>query len=355
MNFLVIASLVVAITLLLGALLAVLMAGLDRAVKNERVSAREKLENYNPSVTLGYDLPVSGDYQEQLKQAKKLAAIQAANTPRGGNRGIGTLGNKNQPTAIEAAKSDPVTAVNIARFHGWNGAREGVTAPTPADVVAKAPSETVAPEKSAADLVPGVDYPVIEITDDMPPAEIRKARIANAKAKSAAAKELKAAGPQIVEPTAAAGQVPTRDAEPAGPDSGQAISAAASQGGAPVAGVDYPVIEFTEDMTPEEKRKARITNAKAKSAAMKEYKASGGSIAAVPAGAVSEAPAPSETAAEPTVERAPPSGIPQPNLIEITDDMMPEEIRKARIQNAKEKSAYKRALKAAGVDPASVS
>ncbi len=44
------------------------------------------------------------------------------------------------------------------------------------------------------ELVPGKDYPVIEITDDMSPDEMRKARIANSKAKSAAMKAAKAAG-----------------------------------------------------------------------------------------------------------------------------------------------------------------
>jgi hypothetical protein len=35
--------------------------------------------------------------------------------------------------------------------------------------------------------------------------------------------------------------------------------------------------------------------------------------------------------------------------------MSPDEIRNARISNAKAKSAYNKALKAAGIDPASVS
>lgn len=357
MNFLVIASLVVAFTVLIGALLAALVAGLDRAVKSEQVNAREDRENHNPSITLGHNVPVSGDYQDQLKQARKQAALQAANTPRGGNVGIGSVGDNKQPTAIEAAKSDPMTAVRIARFHGWSGVRTGITVAAPVEVAAKAPSETVAPEKSVADLVPGVDYQVIEITDDMNPAEIRKARIANAKAKSAAAKALKAAGPQVAPPVAVAAQVPVTNAEPVSPAPGQVTPATTSPGGVPVAGVDYAIIELTEDMTPEEKRKARITNAKAKSAAMKQFKASGGSASVAPVAAVSDVPPPVETttAEPPAVEVAPPSDIPKPDFIEITDDMAPDEIRKARIQNAKAKSAYNRALKAAGIDPASVS
>ena len=37
------------------------------------------------------------------------------------------------------------------------------------------------------------------------------------------------------------------------------------------------------------------------------------------------------------------------------DDMDPADMRKARIENAKAKSAYNKALKAAGIDPSTVS
>ncbi|MCA9974084.1 MAG: hypothetical protein KC425_27920, partial [Anaerolineales bacterium] len=49
------------------------------------------------------------------------------------------------------------------------------------------------------------------------------------------------------------------------------------------------------------------------------------------------------------------AGIPKPNYIEITDDMSPDDLRKARIYNSKERSKYNKALKAAGIDPQSVS
>jgi hypothetical protein len=45
---------------------------------------------------------------------------------------------------------------------------------------------------------------------------------------------------------------------------------------------------------------------------------------------------------------------PPPELIQITDDMEPTAIRQARIANSKAKSAYKKALKAAGIDPKTV-
>ena len=48
------------------------------------------------------------------------------------------------------------------------------------------------------------------------------------------------------------------------------------------------------------------------------------------------------------------AGIPAPTLIEITDSMSPEEVRRARVANAKASSAYNKALKAAGIDPATM-
>jgi hypothetical protein len=50
-----------------------------------------------------------------------------------------------------------------------------------------------------------------------------------------------------------------------------------------------------------------------------------------------------------------PAEIPKPEYMEITDDMEPAEKRSARIHNSKAKSAYNKALKAAGIDPSTVS
>ncbi len=47
-------------------------------------------------------------------------------------------------------------------------------------------------------------------------------------------------------------------------------------------------------------------------------------------------------------------GIAAPELVDIIDDMSPDEIRQARIANSKAKSAFNKALKAAGIDPKSV-
>jgi hypothetical protein len=56
------------------------------------------------------------------------------------------------------------------------------------------------------------------------------------------------------------------------------------------------------------------------------------------------------------VETAPeiPANIIPPEYMEISDDLSPEDIRKARIQNAKARSAYVKQLKAAGIDPSTV-
>ncbi|MEZ4516972.1 MAG: hypothetical protein R3C44_09090 [Chloroflexota bacterium] len=79
-------------------------------------------------------------------------------------------------------------------------------------------------------------------------------------------------------------------------------------------------------------------------------KAAGGATAAaapVAAPAAAAAPAPAQAPAAPV-------GVEPPVLIEITDDMSPEDVRKARVANAKANSAYNKALKAAGIDPASL-
>ena len=109
-----------------------------------------------------------------------------------------------------------------------------------------------------------------------------------------------------------------------------------------VPGKDYAYIEITDDMSADEKRKARIANSKAKSAAMKAAKAAGVPAAA----AATTAAAPVAAAAAPTAV-----GIEAPKLVKITDDMSPDDMRKARIANSKAKSAFNKALKAAGIDP----
>ncbi|MFZ0544464.1 MAG: hypothetical protein WAM60_03465, partial [Candidatus Promineifilaceae bacterium] len=121
----------------------------------------------------------------------------------------------------------------------------------------------------------------------------------------------------------------------------------------PVAGVDYQMIEITDDMSPADVRKARIANAKAKSAAFKAFKESG-AAAALPVEEAAPAPAAQPVAAAPAAPTVDISAVPRPDFIEITDGMDPADVRKARINNAKAKSAYVKALKEAGIDPATV-
>lgn len=350
MNIVLIGSLVVAATVVIGLVVAWLFTGLSNVVTKEQESAAREKEQIRPSLTKGFEIPVDADPATQLKTARKLAAQRAALLPRGANLRIGRLGAGNQPTAFDGTEQDPITAVKIATFHGWSFLNTGgaLAAQATAEATsAKAPSETVAPTKSADDLEPGKDYPYIEITDDMSPAEVRKARIANAKAKSAAVKALKESG-EAAAPVAEAARTAPAPSEKGEPP----VKAAA---GEPQPGVDYEVIEITDDMSPDEVRKARIANAKAKSAAMKKFKEAGGGAAA-PTPAPEAAPVGQtdgqEARATPAAEIR--ADIPKPEYIEITDDMDPADVRKARIQNAKARSAYHKALREAGIDPATV-
>jgi len=355
MNVIVIASLVIAFTVLVGALIAVVVLGFSRAITKEQVAIESEKSSYNSGVSMGHAIPVKSDYADQLAVARQIAAKQAASIPRGANLGIGSLGEEQQPTAFDGIKADPITAVKIAQYHGWQGLQPGAQvvsgehAPT-----MKSPAQTAEPTKGPDDLVPGVDYEYIEIDDDMNPAEKRKARIANAKAKSAALKTLKESGVASSSPP-----VDTPVAAQAVDQSAGVSSTPAASSAAPVAGVDFEVVEITDDMSADEVRKARIANAKAKSAAMKAYKESGGTmdssvpqrVEESPAVAASSAPAPAVPAGTPSPDTA---GIPKPDYIEITESMDAADLRQARIHNAKAKAAYNKALKEAGIDPATV-
>lgn len=352
----IIACLAVLLPVLLGGFLAWVIAGMDTRVNTTKVELEEKDKGYNPVLTFGHKIKAQADPEAQLVEARRLAAKQAAAMPRGANMQIGRLGEENLVTAGrgDALQRDPVTAVRIAAHHGWDGARTGAVAvtaaPAAAAPVAKAASAPVA-------ATPGKDFPVIAITDSMSPEEIRKARIANAKAKSAAAKAAKAAG------------VPAADVA-AEPGVAQPVAAAAAPAATAVAIEPPQLIEITDGMSPDDVRKARIANSKATSAFNKALKAAGidpkdveivdgqvvipggAPVMAVPAAsAVDEAEAVAAPVAAPAAVA---SAVPEPNYIEITDDMSPDEVRKSRIQNSKLKSEYNKALKAAGIDPKTV-
>lgn len=346
---------VILLPILFGGLIAWGSAGFAQAVEKTKEEVENMDKGFNPSVTFGHEVKIGAEPEEMLKQARLEAARKAAALPRGANMRIGRKGQVNLRTAGEATalEEDPLTAVRIAMHHGWDGARTGAVAAVAAP--AAAPAATGAAPAGKIELVPGKDYEYIEITDSMSPDEKRKARIANSKAKSAAMKAAKAAGVQAA-PVAAG------------------TPAAAAPAAAPAAqsvNIEPPdLIEITDDMPPDELRKARIANSKAKSAFNKALKAAGvdpkdveivdGKVV-LPGGQPVAAAAPAAAAPAPAAQPAPAAAapaaganIPKPELIEITDDMSPDEVRQARIANSKAKSAYNKALKAAGIDPKSV-
>jgi hypothetical protein len=331
---------------------------LSNAVRKEQYAMEVDRARYNQALTAGHSITVDADTDAQLKEAKKLAAKRAASLPRSGNVTIGSYGSGEQPTASDGLNLDPVTAVKIAEFHTWEGLAPGASTAAISAQPTLAPTQTAPSAKSAGDLVPGKDFPFIEITDEMAPAEVRKARIANAKAKSAAIKALKSAAPAAA--AAAPEQVAAVPETPVVPAAAVATPVVT---GEPVAGVDYEVIEITDGMDPADIRKARIANAKSKSAAFKAYKASGGGQNQAPAAVASnpvEATVETQVAEVQTEEisaapsAALPTDIAAPEYVEITDDMDPSDIRTARIQNAKARSAYVKQLKAAGIDPSTL-
>ncbi len=354
----VIGALVVILTFVVGGLFAFLTARMDTTITktNANIAAEEKA--VRPAVTMGYEISTDADANEQIRQARKLAAKQAAAMPRGANVRIGNKDTASDKlaSASKGVEEDPWTAAKIAKFHGWVGAKTGIPAGGAA-AVAAAPVAAAPAAGGKIKLVPGKDYPYIEITDDMPPDEKRKARIANSKAKSAAMKAAKAAGVTAA-PVAAATAV-----------------AAPVAAAAPIAvDVEAPVlIPMTDDMSPDEKRKARIANSKAKSKFNKALKAVGvdpktvkfdddGKViwpqgapptttAAAPATAAPVAAAPAASSGPLDLAAL---GIDPPDITPMTDDMSPDEKRKARINNSKAKSAFNKALKGAGVDPKSV-
>lgn len=358
---LVIAPLIVIATILFGGLLAWLFAGTETAVKKNYSEIDNKDKGFNQRMTFGYRIKVEEDPEKQVKEARLEAARQAAATPRGANMRIGSKGASTLKTAgdKDALAHDPWSAAKIAQYHGWDGVQTGAVVAEAAPVAA-APGAVAAAPAGKIELVPGKDYEYIEITDSMSPDEKRKARIANSKAKSAAMKAAKAA---------------QGGAAPAAAPMAAAPAAAAAQpvmAAAPIADIEPPVlIEITDDMSPDDVRKARIANSKANSAFNKALKAAGidpksvevvegkvvlpagaAPVAATPAPAAEPAAAPAPAAAAPTPAAS--IDIPPPELIEITDAMSPDEVRQARINNSKAKSAYNKALKAAGIDPKSV-
>ena len=191
MNLLTITGIVVVLTITVGAVLALLSGFASRQVTSVQAEQQLEQSRYNPMLTKGFKIPVNADVEEQIKQARLIAARQAAATPRWGNMKIhGQNATTKAPSAYRGVDNDPLTAVKIAQFHTWSGVLHGPQAAQAVAPGAVTAAPAAVPSKRPEDLVAGVDYPVIEITDSMDPAEVRKARIANSKARSAAVKAL---------------------------------------------------------------------------------------------------------------------------------------------------------------------
>lgn len=325
-------------------LISGVMLTLSRAVTNNNMEIEASKTRYKQNMTKGHKIAVTADKETQIKDAQREAARRAAALPRGANMNIGRLGEETLKTATQNVDNDPLTAVKIAQFQGWQGLGEFNKVRDSAAAAPTAKGGAQAGPQVKRKLVAGKDYPVVEITASMDPAEKRRARIANAKAKSAAYKALKESGQDMV----AAAPSPASASQPAAAKPSAAEAAAS-------AGIEPPqLIEITDDMDPADVRKARIANAKAQSAYKKALKAAGIDPSDSDSAEPEAAPQPAASAPEPQKTTAVDNDVPRPDLIEITDDMDPNDLRKARIANAKAVSAYKKALKAAGIDPSTV-
>ena len=329
-------------------LFALMISRLDAAVVQNKVDIESTKNQFKPNSTLGFNISQEADKAVQFRDAREEAARQAVKLQRGANMRIGRKGAEKLQTTSENLKNDPVSAFKIAEVQGWKDIGEFAKAQAAAIGAAAAPVAAAAGATKTVKrkLIPGKDYEAVAITDGMSKVEKRAARIANGKAKYAAYKALKESGQDMV--VAAAAPVAAAGAAPAAPSAAEAASAA---------GIEEPTyIEITDDMDKNAKRAARIANTKAKSAYKKALKAAGVSTSAPPP-AAAPAPVAEAAPAAPAAEAAPAGldDIPKPDLIEITDDMDAAAKKSAKISNIKAKSAYKKALKAAGIDPKSVS
>ena len=409
MNAFLVAGGVIIITLILAFLIAFPFVFLSRLVTANAAEIDAAKTRYNPRTTLGHQIQVKADVDAQIKEARQIAAQRAASMSRGANFRIGRSGARSElRTASEGLAADPISAVKIAAHHTWQGAATGPVEAKPVPA-----ARAAGPQKMVKrELVAGKDYAFTPISADMAPEEKRRVRIQNAKAKTAAYKALKESGQAMVAaaapaargaaaPAAAApvaldlppepayiditDEMPDADKRSARIQNSKLRSAYNKQlkemgidpktmqpvGGAPVAAaaeavayapppaVDLPpepaYIDITDDMPDADKRSARIQNSKLRSAFNKQLKEMGIDPKSMqpadgqPAAAAAPAAAVPAAAAAPARELPPP-----PAYTEITDDMDPADLRAARIQNSKLRSAYNKQLKEMGIDPATV-
>ena len=358
MNIFTLAVLIGVLTILLGALFMWMIVSLSGAVvANElTIAEQEKIrKSVTPEKTGGFSITQEFSLADQLNEARVEAAKRAARLKRGENMGIGRSGTvdarQEKKTVSAGITEDPLNALKIAQFHSWDGLQYVKGAST-------ATAATSAAKIILRKILPGQDYKYIPLAG-LSGAEKRAAAIANAKAKAVAYAELKAAGKLTM---SSADVAPAAAAAPAAP------VAAAPEAAAPSVELpESPVLTvITPDMDKATKKAAKLANVKAKSAYKKQLKAAGidlkliewtetGAILkaaaapAAPAAAPVAAPAPAKAAAPapaPAAELPPP-----PQLIEITDDMSKAEKGAAKRANIKARSAYKKQLRAMGLDP----
>ena len=339
MNIFSLGAIILLAVIFLGILIMALMLSFSNAVVvNADRMDKEKKEkkSVNPGSTRGLAIPTSATVENQLKEAMKLAAKDAANLPRGGNMGIGRMVDPEvQPEKkfnSQGVADDPLSAVKIAQFHTWQGL--DYQAPK---VAASGSGTTTVTQSVKRTLVAGKDFAFTNPVG-LSGAEKRQVIIANAKAKSAAYKALKQSGQTMTTQSEAVAQ-PAAAGTPK-----QSVPSGVTMPPPPV------LIPITDSMSPDDRRKATISNSKAKSAYNKELKALG-----ITAPEEGDAPAavatPAPVAAAPAPAARNPQLPPPPALIPITDSMSPDERRQATISNSKAKSAYNKELKALGIDP----
>ncbi|MEM8861908.1 MAG: hypothetical protein AAGD96_26600 [Chloroflexota bacterium] len=369
--FTVIGFILIGMVLFTG-LFALMITRLDAAVAQNVVDIETDKQRYQPETTLGFSIAQDADKTAQFRDARQEAAKRAARLDRGANMRIGSQGSEHGKTTSDELTIDPVSAFKIAEYQGWTGMGDFANAQAAALGIGDAPVAATAAKIIRKKLVPGKDYEIVAITAGMSAAEKRSARAANGKSKSAAYKVLKESGQHMVEESIQTAATTTATAQVAG--------AAAAAPAAPVisgpsleevlaeAGITPPqLVEITDDMDAAKKKEVRLANTKAKSAYKKAIKAAGidpkahptaaeleaaKSAAPPPTAAPAAAPAAAAIPSGPTLEEVlAEAGIAPLELTELTDDMDSAAKKAARLANTKAKSAYKKALKAAGIDP----
>ena len=170
----VIAVAAIMLPILFGLGIGAALSQFDHVIEVTKDEIANKDQGFNPGLTLGYQIKTTKEADEQVKDARKLAAKIAASQPRGANMRIGNVYQPNLKTAWEGVDEDPLTAARIAEFHGWEGVKTGAAG----DDGAAAAEATDAPVVKIK-VIPGKDYTAIPITASMSLDEKRKARIAN--------------------------------------------------------------------------------------------------------------------------------------------------------------------------------